>query len=215
MHAVKILSSHAQGARDHFHVVKRQAIFKYWYFASLLQRDKFHSILEAVREKFKDPWIYDVTLKALPNVGPDVTAEPSIYWDAPIAVAVHRRGDDGICPAVCMSLCVIGDVVYVMQLQGMAGTHIPPQLQNWPKMFVEACQDFAIKKNFRQVRIVKATSVPQFNMAGLQAETPAALAKMRANVQNRMLARYDGTAKKLGFVEDGRWFIWPNPQHQA
>ena len=211
---MRLLPFYVRWARDRYRWAKRWAEFKYWYLAALIQQDRIKGLGLAIKRKFNDPWIADVVVQKRPVFGPDVSTRRSVYWEAPVAVVIFRHDKTGSHAALCMSLYVIGDVIYIKQLQGIASTHIPAAIRDWPRLLVEACQDFAVAQNYRQVRIAQASSMPHFQMAGLSADTPAAGEKIRAGIQSRMLAHYDGTAKTLGFVEAGRWFIWPNPKYR-
>jgi hypothetical protein len=111
-----------------------------------------------------------------------------------------------------MSLYVVGSSISIIQLQGLFAIDLPRSLRNWPKLFVEACQQWAIEKNFKQVRISKACSLSSYPKPSIPgAKTQAELCKAQEAVQSRMLTRYDGTARELGFADRRNWFVWKNP----
>jgi hypothetical protein len=138
--------------------------------------------------------------------------ETSIHWDAPVTITVSRTQRRGKRQAVCMSLYVIGNVICIIQLQGFFAIDIPVPLRNWPKRFVQACQELAIKNHFKEVRIAKAHSLPCYRGPTIrEAKTEADLEAACEAVRTRMRSHYDGTARELGFADRGNWFVWANP----
>jgi integrase len=111
-----------------------------------------------------------------------------------------------------MSLYVVGNVIYIIQLQGFCAINIPVPLRNWPRRFVAACQELAIKNRFKQVRIGKANWLYR-NLTIREYETTTELEATLEAVRMRMQSHYDGTARELGFAEKGNWFVWENPHY--
>jgi hypothetical protein len=111
-----------------------------------------------------------------------------------------------------MSLYVTENTIRILQLQGYLATDIPVPLRNWPRRFVEACQELAIKNHFKEVQIPKAHSLGSYRYPSIQgAKTEANLKAAHEGVRTRMRSHYDGTARELGFADRGNWFVWANP----
>jgi hypothetical protein len=113
-----------------------------------------------------------------------------------------------------MSLYVTGNIISIRQLQGYFSVDIPVPLRNWPRRFVEACQELAIKSRFKEVRIPKAHSLGSYRYPSIRgAKTEAGLEAALEGVRTRMRSHYDRTARELGFAERGNWFVWANPYY--
>jgi hypothetical protein len=113
-----------------------------------------------------------------------------------------------------MSLYVMGNIIRIMQLQGYLAIDIPVPLRNWPRRFVEACQELAIKNRFKEVCIPKAHSLGSYRYPSIRgAKTEADLEAALEGVRTRMRSHYDRTARELGFADRGNWFVWANPYY--
>ena len=193
--------------------VKWQIQFRYWYELSRRQKSRISLLRDIIRKHFNHPWVTNVEFQMRECAGHEKAVGTSIHWDAPIAITVcrtRRRKRQ----AVCMSLYVAGNAICIIQLQGFFAIDIPVPLRNWPRRFVEACQELAIKNHFKEVRIAKAHSLssyrdPDIRGAKTEADPEAAI----EGVRTRMLSHYDGTARELGFADRGNWFVWANPYY--
>ena len=194
--------------------VKSWGLFNYWYASSYFQRDKIDRLGTSIRNTFDHPWVCDVDLEWRRRNGGSMVEGRLVHWDAPIAVLIFRKSKRRRHVAFCMSCYVAGDVISIMQIQGVFAVDIPAALRNWPQLFVQSCQSFAEENNLRQVRVAKASSLYSYHNATVRGDTQEAIDKARAQIQQRMRGHYDGTAKELGFVETGRWLIWSNPKHR-
>jgi hypothetical protein len=113
-----------------------------------------------------------------------------------------------------MSVDVTRNIIRIRQLQGYFAIDIPVPLRNWPRRFVEACQELAIKNHFKEVRIPKAHLLGSYRYPSIEgAKTEADLEAAREGIRTRMRSHYDGTARELGFADRGNWFIWANPYY--
>src|SRR5262249_29962335 len=112
-------------------------------------------------------------------------------------------------PALCMSLYIRSGVLYVAQLQGVAGTDVPAELRPWAKMFIEACKEFACQQGLREVRVPKASTLDSFRFPFARAKTLTEDLKQAVRrIRRDMELLYDRNALQAGLVPDGDWFKW-------
>ena len=186
--------------------------YRYWYELSRRQKSRLSLLSDIVRKHFNHPWVTNVELQLRERAGNEENLG-TIHWDAPIAVSVCRTRRRGKRPALCMSLDVRGNIIRIRQLQGYVAIDIPVSLRNWPRRFVEACQELAIEK---QVRIPKAHLLASYRDPSIEgAKTEAELEGLREGIRTRMRSHYDATARELGFADRGNWFVWANPCYRS
>jgi hypothetical protein len=195
--------------------VKWRMQFWCWYELSRRQKSRISLLRDIIRKHFDHPWVSNVEFQMRERAGHEGGAlKTSVHWDAPVAITVSRTRRRGKKQAVCMSLYVTGNVICIRQLQGYLAIDIPVRLRNWPRRFVEACQELAIKNHFKEVHIAKAHSLGCYRYPAIQgAKTEADLEAALEGVRTRMRSHYDGTARELGFAERGNWFVWANPYY--
>jgi hypothetical protein len=193
-------------------VVKWRIQFRCWYELSRRQKPRLLLLKEIIWKYFDHPWVADVEFQIRQRPGHEEPPKKSLHWDAPIAITVARSPRRRKRQGICMSLYVVGNVIYIIQLQGFFTTDIPVPLRNWPRRFVEACQELAIKNRFKQVRIGKANWLYR-NLSIREYETTTERESALEGVRTRMRSHYDGTARELDFAEKGNWFVWVNPYY--
>lgn len=133
--------------------------------------------------------------------------ETTICWEAPVVFILHVDGT----PALGMSLEFGEDFVSIRQLQGTRGFSVPDELKQWPRIFVEACIEYARLRGLNAVRLYRAhTDLFYEKPYVLVPEGPEAEA-LRTKIRARMVRRYDGTAKKMGLIVLADWAEWQNP----
>ena len=112
-----------------------------------------------------------------------------------------------------MSLYATRRTLYIQQLQGIAGTDVPRDLGcAWPKIFMEACRNFADKEGFEEMRVAQAASLYAYHYAGVRPDlVPDARERALQRIRTSMEMLYDANSLELGFIPDGRWFRWINP----
>jgi hypothetical protein len=132
-----------------------------------------------------------------------------MHWDAPVTVSVFRKRKGKERQALCMSLYIRSGILYVAQLQGVAGTDVPEELRPWQKMFIEACKRFACQQGLREVRVPKASTLISFRKPYGSTLTEARK-KAVPRIRRDMELIYDKNALELGLVPDGDWFKWQN-----
>ena len=181
------------------------------YLASVRHRKKLENLLQVVENRFRHNWVTSVEVQTRSSPGL-VKGSKSVFWDAPVTVTIYRKTKQKKTkPALCMSMYVAGNVIYIKQLQGVFALDVPTPLRCWPKLFVEACIELAVVSGFQQVRVAKAETLPSYKNPFLQTGNQAEFEKARDGVRERMLMHYDGTAKELGLSDNGKWYIWTNP----
>ncbi len=130
----------------------------------------------------------------------------SVCWEAPIIFMAHVGGK----PAVGMAIEMHRRHIAIRQLHGVRGVQLPPELREWPKVFVEACMAFAQERGLKEVRLYRADQDMFYRAPYIDESTESADA-----VRRRMRRRYDGTARQLKFVMKKRWGVWYNPTYPS
>jgi hypothetical protein len=183
-----------------------RAKFALWYTACAVHRSRLERLLPHVEEAFRHPWVDSVEL----HIGRGGVDEfkTAIYRDAPVTLTIYRATKRGPREALCMSLFTLGGGLSVNQLQGVARQDIPADLRDWPARFVVACQRFAIAEGYRTVCVAKADTLAVCRDIDKAGALPPMSADERDRLIARVVARYDGTARALGFVEGRKWFVW-------
>jgi len=134
-------------------------------------------------------------------------------WGAPITVTVSKKGQEGAPKTVrFMSLFIGGDVIHIVQLQGVSLIEMPKGLRDWAERCVRACMEFARQENFRAVRLARSDSLYSYHNPLIrwylsQAERTQAMKQIRARLEKH----HDETARTLGFTPEIDWFRWENP----
>jgi hypothetical protein len=182
--------------------------FFFLYRLALRRSKEVSSLRKTIEEIFVHPWAGRVTVEIRPSFGKEDSPERPIYWDAPIAITIERKGRQ----AIGMALYVLGDAVSIVQLQGVAGIEVPTDI-HWPKLLFEACQVWARKENFKEVRLARASSLPSFRRPTVSATEQESGEEAISRVQQKMICRYDETAEQLGLIMGRRWWIWRNLNH--
>lgn len=204
---------------------RRRIAFLFHY---LLARARAKSInnglLPIIEKSFDHPWITRVELKVRFSPGRETTLnrlwrlfkslpmdDNLMHWDAPVTVSIFRKRRGKERQALCMSLYIRSGILYIGQLQGVAGTDIPEGLRHWPKMFIEACKRFACQQELREVRVPRASTLASFrNPYGRSEMLTEGRIKSVPRIRRNMELLYDKNALDVGLVPDGDWFKWQN-----
>jgi hypothetical protein len=118
--------------------------------------------------------------------------------------------------ALCMSFYVIKENLCIKQIQGVSQTDVPRELAAWPKMFMEACQEFARQQAFKAVSVPRAVSLYSYhNPSVSKALLPDGRQRALRRIRRDMELLYDKNALELGFVSDGDRLKWTNPEVAA
>jgi hypothetical protein len=189
-------------------------------------------LLPILEEAFDHPWVARVELNFRFWPGNDTALvrlwrlyrslpNQSMHWDAPVTVSIFRERKGKKRQALCMSLYVVDNVLYVAQIQGIPGTDAPKELRAWPKIFFEACRKFACQEHLREVRIPKAETLYSYRNPHLGPDLlPKARVHTLLRIRRNMRLLYDANALDLGFFPDGDWLRWecsnrPKERHQV
>ena len=199
--------------------IHRRMYFFAQYIFAKIQFRTILTLLPIVEDAFRHPWVAKVELRVRFWPGRErlwpwnrCQAFP-MHWDAPITISVFRNRRGKRRQALCMSLYVIGDNLYIKQLQGVSQTNAPSELRAWPKMFIEACRMFAKKRGFKTVRVPRSNSLYSYHNPGLNTDLlPDARERAVKRIRRDMEFLYDKNALELDFVPDGYWFKWINPK---
>src|SRR5262245_24290698 len=136
--------------------VRYRMVFFAGYVLAKSRSKALGKLLSTIENSFRHPWVAEVRLQIhfWPGGG-----RSFIHWDAPVAISVFRRKRGKKRPALCMSLYVIRDTLYIWQMQGVPQTDVPRDLGLWPKRFMAACQTFAYQEEFKEIRVRRAASL--------------------------------------------------------
>jgi hypothetical protein len=179
-------------------------------------------LLPILRRSFEHPWVARIELRIRFWPGNETsldrlwrlyksTPKQSMHWDAPITISVYRARRGKQRQALCMSLYLVKDILYIGQIQGIAGTDAPKELRAWPKIFIEACRTFVRQENLREVRMPKAKTLYSYRNPFLNSELlPQAREASLQRIRRNMGLLYDKNALDMGFVSDGEWLKWKN-----
>ena len=196
-----------ESIRTHFG--RRRLAFLFHYLLAMATANSIKNILPIIEKSFDHPWVTRVELgiRFSPGRGAyrlwplfkSPLKNNLMYWDAPVTVSVFRKRRGKERQALCMSLYIRSGVLYIAQLQGVAGTDVPVELRAWAKMFIEACKEFACRQGLREVRVPKAKTLDCFEQT---------VPRIRRNME----LLYDANALRAGLAPDGDWFKWQNPR---
>lgn len=155
----------------------------------------------------------EVTVSTYPRPGYGVFESTdrckTLYWEAPLAVAVWLEGK----PLFGIALEFRSGALCIRQLQGVRGARIPRKLITISRVLVKACVSFARLSGTREVRLYKADQSLFYHFPDLHLQAGESHACAVRAHQQRMRQRYDETAKDLGFSEHPRWYSWRNPHY--
>ena len=133
-------------------------------------------------------------------------------WDAPIAISVFRKRKGKLKQALCMSLYMKGDVLFIGQMQGIRKTDVPAELREWPKRFLNACQLFCQKTGLREIRLPQARYIYAYRYPFLMPFLSLnGQAKALRGIRGSMELLYDTNAIAMGYIPDKNWLVWKNP----
>jgi hypothetical protein len=111
-----------------------------------------------------------------------------------------------------MSLFLRGDVIHIVQLQGVPLIEMPKGLRDWAERFVRGCMEFARRENFRAVRLARADSLYSYYNPSIRWYfTPKERAQALKKIREGLEKHHDETARTLNFTPETDWFIWENP----
>lgn len=132
-----------------------------------------------------------------------------LCWDAPIGITVWFNDE----PALGLGCSMHRNFLFVWQLQGVAGITVPPELRDWPKLFIEACMEYAELSGMKGVRVYRAQHSTLFEHPYFDTQSSEEYRTAVVAHQQRMRRRYDGTARQMGFTMRPRWGEWLNEKH--
>jgi hypothetical protein len=202
-------------------VLRRRTAFLFRYVLARGRAKSINELLPIIEQSFDSPWVAKVELNVRFWPGGETTlyrlwrlfrALPKsdfMHWDAPVTVSIFRKRRGKERQALCMSLYIHSDILYIAQLQGVPGTDLPKELRAWPKIFIEACKRFARQQGLREVRVPKASMLTSFRYPygrAINEDLKKAVPRIRRNME----LLYDSNALQLGLVPDGQWFKWQN-----
>lgn len=131
-----------------------------------------------------------------------------VCWESPVGITIYLAGK----PALAMGVELHGSTLCVRQLQGIAGTKLGKNLQDWPKLFVQACTEFALASGIKRVRIYRADKSLFYRFpANIVKRNGETMQEALQAYRQRMRRRYDGTARQLHFVMKRSYGEWTNP----
>jgi len=201
-----------EASRSTVATIRRRIGFFVRYILAASRSKALGKLLPIIEDSFRHPWVAEVRLQIRFWPGHGLVERSFMHWDAPVAVSVFRRIRGKKRPALCMSLYVTRDILYIKQIQGVSRTDVPRELAAWPKMFMEACRAFAYEGEFKEVRVPRAASLYSYHHPFISPEIlPDARERALQRIRKSMEMLYDANALELGFIPDGRWFKWINP----
>lgn len=201
-------------------IFRRRLLFVVRYLRAKANQRRIESLLQIVERSFAHPWVADVELKIRPWPGGDTRLErlwraykslpiQSMHWDAPVAISVFRERRGKKRQALCMSVYLANNSIYIAQIQGIARTDAPKELRSWPKIFIESCRMFAAQEKLNQVMVPKAETLYSYRNPFLRGDlSPDARAHNIERIRRNMKLLYDTNAIQLGFIPNGDWFMW-------
>jgi hypothetical protein len=199
---------------------RRRLNFAIQYIEARRRSKLIAKLLPILQSSFNHPWVAEVEIRLrfwpnnetrLGQLWRQYKSMPHQFmnWDAPIAISVFRERRGKKKQALCMSIYLMKDVLYIGQIQGIAGTDAPKELRDWPKIFMECCRTFARQEGLKEVRVPKAISLYSYRNPYVNLQlTQRAQDNTRDRIRRSMQLLYDANAQQLGFVCDGDWFKW-------
>jgi len=205
------------------HFGPRRLAFLFHYLLARARAKSIRKLLPFIEKSFDNPWVARVELNI--RFSPGRETKPNrlwrlfkslpkndlMYWDAPVTISVFRKRRGKERQALCMSLYIRSGVLYIAQLQGVAGTDVPAELRPWARMFIEACKKFACQQGLREVRVPKASTLASFRFPYGRLEILTEDLKQAVQrIRRDMELLYDRNALEVRLVPDGDWFKWQN-----
>jgi hypothetical protein len=191
--------------------------FSKWYRLSLKHERAIAKLLPIVERCFEHKWVASVELRLRPFAGRDTVLgekvpERPMHLDAPVTVMVLRKSKGRKRQAFCMSFYVWGNIIYVVQLQGVRGQDVPVELRSWPAFFVKSLQQLACNEKFEEICVAKARTLGSYRYPDAKGTARETIEQVVARIHKNMRSHYDGTARALGFIERRRWWVWRTPK---
>ena len=201
----------------------RRTLFFVRYSMAQMQSRTIGKLLPIVEDSFDHPWVSRIELKIRSRPGDDakssdrgsnqVLSSGLVHWDAPVTVCVFRRRRAKDRPALCMSLYVSGGTVNIVQLQGVLRTDPPKEIRLWPRKFIEVCRTFVRQERLKAVKVARADSLYSYRKPYVNPELPlVAREETVQRIRKSIELIYDVNAIALGFIPNGDWFQWENPE---
>ena len=203
------LPAHVQ-LRRYVSKLRWRGTFARWYHDALQRQDTIKILNAFGNEICAGSWVREVTTTLRPARGKDAVASTSI--DAPVVMIAWGEHKKVRSPAFVMSCYFSGESIRINQLQGIAGFNVRGLA--WAKKMVAACIMLAVKENLREVRLVKATSLPTYRNPTIYADSRSAYQTALERIRAKMCERYDATALDLDFQAQGKWWVWKNPNYR-
>lgn len=181
-----------------------------WHFLRIYlneHKDQAEQFLHYLLEEFKKFGYFDgYSMVLIYGPGKSEQENNLVCWETPLGYALWHRNR----PAVAMGIEIKNGMLCVRQLQGVRGTQLPKELRNWPELFVRAVMKFATDSGLKGVRVYRAHMSNFFWMPdfGYDVLTQEQYKERLDAHRNRMRARYDGTARKMGFRMNKNWGEW-------
>jgi|SRR5215469_250800 len=132
-----------------------------------------------------------------------------ITFDAPIAVIATMNA----VPAFGMAFEVRGKEIRIRQLHGVRGFSTRGRyhpVHAWPRLFVQSCQDMALKHGYSRVLVVRSHRSYSWKRldSGYAPGTPEGI-RQHSEIRLRLVKRLDGTAQSIpGFEKRNDWWVW-------
>ncbi len=134
----------------------------------------------------------------------------TICWEASVGFLVYLADR----PSLGMGVELMGDTLTVRQLQGAKGLELNKSLQDWPRLFLMACVEFAIRReDISRVRVLRAHKLVFYKAPIVYPRKGQTYADVVEEHTRRMRRRYDGSARQLGFKITKNYYIWENPNY--
>jgi hypothetical protein len=137
---------------------RRRLNFAIQYIEARRRSKSIAKLLPILQSSFNHPWVADVEIRLrfwpnnetrLGQLWRKYKSMPQQFmnWDAPIAISVFRERRGKKKQTLCMSIYLMKDVLlYIGQIQGIAGTDAPKELREWPKIFIDFFKAFLTHK---------------------------------------------------------------------
>ena len=149
-----------------------------------------------------------VVIKSLP-------AQP-MHWMRQLQFRYLENEKEGKKQALCMSIYLVKDVLYIRQIQGIAGTAPQRSFAIGQTIFIEFAERLRDKQRFEEVRLPKAETLDSYRNPHVNLQlTQNAQERTRERIKQSMELLYNANAEQLGFMSDGGWFKWQVPSRHA
>jgi hypothetical protein len=186
-----------------------------FHFHSLEKKSEaiWRAMTPKVRDQFVDyPGYRQVSMCVMNGPGYGPVEDSRICWETPLGFTVWDQ--EG--PLFALGLEFRQGFLCIRQMQGVPGKRIVSPYRDWPRIFVEIAQEYALEQGLRGVRIYRArTSMCFWYPVFGPVEDREDFARRCREVRARMLRRYDGTAQEIGFVPKKDFWVWHCPSPSA